>query len=469
MKYILILAIFISTKTFSGTGRTVGNGGDVLYCKDIKETLTVLDWYEGQELRNFHLSLGESTLSLEEKINLVLSRLVRLSPIRAQRYKEHVSAFFDDVKWIKDGTLVDIPDSDHVVIPTNCKILQIANQSTPVFKTDKRYLIDFSLWNNLDNNQKVALIFHEVIYREALELGHINSISTRLLNSLLLSLEIEQMSIEEFNNVLRKIDFKWGENQGIQFLLDESFFFENGQLKSGTFLSGSLLKFRNNSIQVTGNFSIFSNGQISLFTPLNETNIQIDDNKYNLLPFPVEIYENGHIKKMMLNPSTVFVSQSNKLEIQGAVSYYNNGELKSCHVKSGRINNRNYRKQDMEIMGNTSFYQNGVVKQTNFKNPERFRISNQLGDIDFYSTIWFSENGQILKGYVQNELKIYLQKKQVLVAQGTPITFWENDGGIRQFQTAHEVNLKNCYGNSRNYYSFETIELSQDGCVIDSN
>src|SRR5690606_18925272 len=49
------------------------------------------------------------------------------------------------------------------------------------------FLVDKDLWEELDNDNKVALIFHEIIYAEAISYGHLNSLMTRSLNIKLLT------------------------------------------------------------------------------------------------------------------------------------------------------------------------------------------------------------------------------------------------------------------------------------------
>ncbi len=94
----------------------VGNGGDVLVCRDPAGTITtveLLDFFEARTFRGIPIDLGDPSLPVEGKLALALSRLERFSPQRAARYRAWLLAFWQEAALIPGIVLEDIPDSAH--------------------------------------------------------------------------------------------------------------------------------------------------------------------------------------------------------------------------------------------------------------------------------------------------------------------------------------------------------------------
>jgi hypothetical protein len=163
MKHMIILisSLIFGAKVFA-TGGTVGNGGDVAVCPGSVE---LLDTYEARTLRGFGLDLGNPSLSVDQKIALAVTKIFSVDPYRAIILKASAEKFMNETKFLRGIALRDIDDSDEVFLPAGCERRQIAIQNTRVVWDDPFYVVDQDLWDRLDNDNKAALILHEVIFR----------------------------------------------------------------------------------------------------------------------------------------------------------------------------------------------------------------------------------------------------------------------------------------------------------------
>jgi hypothetical protein len=162
MKIILLLML-VPWIAFAGEGGTVtGNGGDVVVCGD---KVQMLDVYEAEQLRGNKLDLGGPKLSRTQKIELAVRRIHKVDPSRARTLLNASGRFLKEVKFVADVSLRDIDDSNDAFVPKGCKREQIAIQNIRVLDDDPFYIIDKNLWDKLDEDNKVVLILHEMIFR----------------------------------------------------------------------------------------------------------------------------------------------------------------------------------------------------------------------------------------------------------------------------------------------------------------
>jgi hypothetical protein len=173
-------------------GANGGNGGDAIVCKlpSGKVSVELLDYYEARTQlkdlttgQSLQLDFGAPGLSASEIVDLLISRIAAVSPMRAERYREQAQAFMAETSFLPDADLTDIPDSQHVAVPKNCEIKQMVIQRKTPFAMQSRYTVDQTLWALLSEANKAGTILHEIIYREAIELGQSNSIPTRYFNA----------------------------------------------------------------------------------------------------------------------------------------------------------------------------------------------------------------------------------------------------------------------------------------------
>lgn len=209
-----LLSFFATSIALGVDGTDRGNGGDVIYCVDAagKESAELLDIYEARTLRNINLNLGGAKLSVEEKEELLLTRLKQVSLEAADDLKTKLASFMQESKFVVDANLVDIPDSEHIVFPKNknCSIRQIIIQQKVTFPEDRKYVVDSQLWELLDTDNQLSLKSHEVIWEKALASGATHSRGVRYFNSYLFSGKIQSLSWAEFH--------EFGKKSGVRYL-----------------------------------------------------------------------------------------------------------------------------------------------------------------------------------------------------------------------------------------------------------
>lgn len=203
-------ALFLSLTSYAGNER--GNGGDVVVCRNTEGKVIstqMLDLYEGWQLRGLEAKLGGKDLNLEEKIELLLFRISTRSKDISNLLEKEINQFKYRAVYLSDVILNDIPDSDHLYILKGCEIKQIAIQGHiygrgPHDDRDRDIIVDLELFNQLDDDNQLALMLHEVLYTLAIKKGHENSRRVRMLVSGFMSKEFDIMNPNEFWNLIKE-------------------------------------------------------------------------------------------------------------------------------------------------------------------------------------------------------------------------------------------------------------------------
>jgi hypothetical protein len=192
---------------FSGVQE--GNGGDAVVCKASDGTIVSVksfDLSEAQLLRGILPDLGAIDIDPVKKLEFALNRFARLDPERAGRYLQKAKTFVNDSRLVPGYVLLDIPDSNHIGLEDGCQLEQLVAYIPPRFPQDKPYIINEDLWKRLDNDNKAAVILHEIVYRELKILGATNSSEARYLNSMILSNLIDGYTVAAYIDLLKIID-----------------------------------------------------------------------------------------------------------------------------------------------------------------------------------------------------------------------------------------------------------------------
>jgi hypothetical protein len=178
-KQLLALVLLVTSVSAYAGGDRVGNGGDVVVCGNQVE---LLDIFEAR--LNGHTFYHPPGSDYKEMLKNVLERnLKEIQPKRYKRYSNYLETFESEAVFYPGIQLNDIDDAGMVTLPTGCKleqiIIQLSDNERPPGK--KRYSVSLDLWNRLDEFNKMALTFHEIIYREAIEYASSNSMVVRLM------------------------------------------------------------------------------------------------------------------------------------------------------------------------------------------------------------------------------------------------------------------------------------------------
>jgi hypothetical protein len=178
---VALVSALISAAGFAGQER--GNGGDVVICTDgANQTVSMemFDHYEARTIRSIPIDLGPETLSPVAKAHLAVKRLEKFDPEKAQFYHAQIDLFMDKV-WFVNETLPDLDDTGPIKLEPNCGLHQIAIHQKPESSFDREFWVYKPFWDNpkFNNNQKAALILHEIVFAKYIENGHLNSRKAR--------------------------------------------------------------------------------------------------------------------------------------------------------------------------------------------------------------------------------------------------------------------------------------------------
>lgn len=214
MKNIIIL-ILIASSIALGNAKVIGNGGNVVICKNNLDEITkieLLDYYE-LRLNGRELSLNTNLNSFEDILNDLFERWMPFAPKRMSLYKKWLSEFSNEAGLFDNIVIPNVPDTGAIAIPNECELKTIAfqKQDSEIFPGVKRYIISKDIWNFMSKEQRAGLVLHELIYREGIQVGHTTSFPTRILNAYLSSADPNGY---EYAAVVSQMPLMWVEYGG---------------------------------------------------------------------------------------------------------------------------------------------------------------------------------------------------------------------------------------------------------------
>jgi hypothetical protein len=282
LAFLFTASIAFSKSAKAGEGSSVGNGGDVVVCRDSQQTILsveLLDFYEARVLRNLKLDLGSANLTTEQKLEYVTARWDRLDQnFVTYEVRYDGREFLKDAKYLSGVKLTDVPDSQHIAIPANCSIEQVAIQKTPDFPEESIFTVNKDLWDRMNADNQAGLVLHEVIYRYMLSHRKStttisSSVATRYLAGYASSERFATMSLPEYFELLNRLQhFDSVAVHYNRYLVDHPIvLFPNGQVSFG-WVSGTYHKaiqiggYCGTEIQNAATASHYENGMPELVT-----------------------------------------------------------------------------------------------------------------------------------------------------------------------------------------------------------
>ena len=308
-----LLALFAMNFGASASGRDVGNGGDLVICRDGERRIVsaeLLDFYEARVLRGIPMDLGAADLSIQSKITLAIGRIRGLSADRYAEYQARVQEFYARAKFFPDVHLEDIPDSDHLVLPQGCAIEQIAIQRAEAAADEPLYVISQELWDALDNDNRAGLVLHEIIYRESILMGRQSSREARYFNSYLCSQRFVTMRFHEFAEVLRAVGYESVLWNGMRVSVEGLTFYPSGVLKTAKVFDPVLDRdnyyvFNGVYFQLAGDISFFEDGNPKKLRFLNSERINLGSIQYTMIR-EIEFWPSGVVRAGVIKtPDTI--------------------------------------------------------------------------------------------------------------------------------------------------------------------
>lgn len=339
---ILVLAILKSKNAFAG--HMVGNGGDVVYCSGVPSA-EMYDIYEALPRYGLRPDFGEASTYME-MVRYSLGQFAGVAPQRAERYLADAESFLSEANFV-NAPLVNIDDAEMIIdSSTGCEIRQVAIQREPEVVLDKRYTVDAQMWNLLSEAGKAALLLHEIIYREAIEFGHANSVKVRYFAANIFSGRAAAMTQKEYYDLLREVDFDRYEYGGHVFMMYKSAvsddpgrclaavntiinptpmvvaFYPDGTLKSGFLrckepfsLFGQVIQGDAASANLTPTIDrrvdFFANGQVQRVFASRGVEVSIHGQPYRAAR-KIILHENGDIAQAFLLTPARTLTRSNR-------------------------------------------------------------------------------------------------------------------------------------------------------------
>ena len=205
MKFLIILNLFVLN--LHAGGNEVGNGGDAVVCKskDKIESVELLDFYE-HRVQEGHEIIDDNSLEPIQQVQKILKHLNTLSPRLSAQYQKGLRSFMEKNSFVENAKLIDIEDSKHIVLPRNkdCTIQQIAIYNKNK-KSSKEFVVDKTLWDQMNTTNQAGLILHELIYQHFSRLGEKDSIKARQINAFLFDKDFQKVTPSKFWSKIRKL------------------------------------------------------------------------------------------------------------------------------------------------------------------------------------------------------------------------------------------------------------------------
>jgi len=375
---IVILLPFMAPSAYAGG--SVENGGNVVVCRTPGheiQSIELLDYYEARVMRGLDLDYAGQSADVSDGFRNLMLRLGRLSPDRVRKYTDEFLHFSDEALLVPGVELVTIPDSKHLFLPKGCEVTQIVIQRIPEFGGDKRYFVNADLWSLLSVRDKVGLILHELLLREAMEQGVETSVATRYLNSLLASSAFDRVSFSDFAKILSKHGFS-AQIEYCGVLLDlrpgSISFYDNGLPQFARLIQNGIYR---------------ASGPTSFEVPLQVLN--------GKSPAIVEFHRDGSLKSGAIVEGGQVMVAGKAIQFVGMASFYEGAGLEDGVLFAPLPQSLSAGSFTVSSGWPVKFYPSGSLREGVLDGKVVLRtVSGRLKEIYTYSPIIFSESGLVI-------------------------------------------------------------------------
>lgn len=363
MRSSIVLLLLLGNHAFAG--KEVGNGGYVVKC-DVagKIEYKLLDYYEAEKPRpGLKIDLGGTELDEFKKVELVLSRIKRLSPKRTEIFEGWLRNWSSDSSLESNIKFIGGEDTGVGTIPSSCELEKVIQQTEISLPGDVRYVIKKEIWDVLPSDVRAGLILHEFWLRVSVDQPspHGNTRFVRYMNSVVSSTSFLNLSHQGFVNLqlMTNIDL-FESHDGLWLSLSGC---TGDFTKSHIWLStfGTVL----NGIVGPGVQHSTVNGEWVVLQPCTpiEYNINslsklsfygkpsftvkskreiVEYSNWGLSPFVASFYDNGQISFLEGQDKVFRATVQNHpraigLSCYGNLAFDYEGHLKSCEFANGGV------------------------------------------------------------------------------------------------------------------------------------
>lgn len=174
MKLFTLMAVLLFVSPSAYAGHEVGNAAHAVVCRDAQQAITrppeSLDLFEAKAIHGMTLVPVSQPGYLSRDVQAYLARLSPLTPLRGLAWAQFAKTFEAERKFT-DQPLQVVKDYADAALPKDCAIEQVVSQSNfrDALKQGWRYRVNEELWYALPHVDRVAVVVHEVIYRELID------------------------------------------------------------------------------------------------------------------------------------------------------------------------------------------------------------------------------------------------------------------------------------------------------------
>lgn len=184
-----------------------GNGGAVAYCPTPQaewndRSAIFVDLLKAKQA-NLPVDLGAPELAVNDKVKLVLERIKIQDPTRYKTYMSWLEKYdaetgeFDHVPGVPGVGPINLPSED-------CDVATLIYQEFSTVPGAKRYSYKKKYTKMLDNDSLATAKLHEMIYREAKDVGHTTPTYVSYFVQLLIADQLKSRSRDNYFYFIKK-------------------------------------------------------------------------------------------------------------------------------------------------------------------------------------------------------------------------------------------------------------------------
>ena len=277
--------------------------GETVACmNDVGELthLEIYEYYEARELSPVNISLGASSDDPWARVADTLSKINHLNPELVKDLIEVSHALKGTMRLLPSAKLLSYPMKNSVItLPANCFLLQAAMMNIDSTGYQYSFLVDKTIWDAMNSDQKTGLILHETL---------------KMYYNL-------KFLVTDDTDGSSDVSSPYPDHSGIN--------------RNFTMNHRSFRQTHINYVDTNGFRTLGFTDYLSTISQLGQSSIKIGEHVYH--PGQIEFYnvEERKVKRGYLSQSATLPSPSplfKELTVHGEVSFYEDGKIKEATV-----------------------------------------------------------------------------------------------------------------------------------------
>ncbi len=141
--------------------------GETVACMNETGELThleIYEYYEARELTSVNMSLGIASEDPWVRVADTLSKINHLDPELVTELIAFSNTLKASMRLLPSAKLLSYPMKDSIIsLPANCFLLQAAMMNIDTTRLQYSFLVDKTIWEAMNSDQKAGLILHETL------------------------------------------------------------------------------------------------------------------------------------------------------------------------------------------------------------------------------------------------------------------------------------------------------------------